>query len=108
MAHTESICSKCAVGCNVTLWQRRGQLVRITSRENDDIDEGWICDRGRFDYTDVNDGTRLRTPTVAGAKTTWAVALAGVGGGLRGDGGEVARSPPRGRAQRDDIPLRDL
>jgi NADH-quinone oxidoreductase subunit G len=76
MTHTESVCSKCAVGCSVTMWQRRGQLVRITSHENDDIDEGWICDRGRFDYTDVNDPSRLRTPTVRGSRATWADALA--------------------------------
>src|SRR6266480_1490546 len=68
MTHTASVCSKRSVGCSVTLWQRRGQLVRITSHENDDIDEGWICDRGRFDYTDVNDPTRLRTLSILGAK----------------------------------------
>src|SRR6266536_5884296 len=53
MTHTATVCSKCSVGCSVTQWQRRGQLVRVTSHENDDIDEGWICDRGRFDYSDV-------------------------------------------------------
>src|SRR3984893_2912233 len=76
------------------MWQRRGQLVRVTSRENDDIDEGWICDRGRFDYTDVNDGTRLRTPTVNGARTTWAAALAGVAVGIGGKGAKLGISLP--------------
>src|SRR5215470_8622429 len=75
MTHTASVCSKCAVGCSVTQWQRRGQLVRITSRENDDIDEGWICDRGRFDYTDVNDPSRLRTPTIRGSRASWTDAI---------------------------------
>jgi NADH-quinone oxidoreductase subunit G len=94
MAHTESVCSKCAVGCNVTMWQRRGHLVRITSRENDDIDEGWICDRGRFDYTDVNDPSRLRTPTVKGARATWAVALARVAAGISGKRAKLGISLP--------------
>ncbi len=94
MTHTPSVCSKCAVGCNVTMWQRRGQLVRITSRENDDIDEGWICDRGRFDYTDVNEPSRLRTPTVRGAKATWAVALAGVAAGIKRKGNKLGISLP--------------
>jgi NADH-quinone oxidoreductase subunit G len=94
MTHTESVCSKCAVGCNVTMWQRRGQLVRITSRENDDIDEGWICDRGRFDYTDVNDATRLRTPTIRGAKTTWAAAMGRVAIGIQGKGKKLGISLP--------------
>jgi NADH-quinone oxidoreductase subunit G len=94
MAHTESVCSKCAVGCNVTMWQRRGQLVRITSRENDDIDEGWICDRGRFDYTDVNDPSRLKTPTLGGARTTWAQALAATAAGIKGKGAKLGLSLP--------------
>ena len=95
MTHTESVCSKCAVGCNVNLWQRRGQLVRVTSRENDDIDDGWICDRGRFDYTDVNDPARLRTPSVAGKKATWAEALAVLAEGIKGKASKLGISLPQ-------------
>jgi predicted molibdopterin-dependent oxidoreductase YjgC len=84
MDHTASVCSRCAVGCNVTLWQRRGQLVRVTSHENDEIDEGWICDRGRFEYTHVNDRGRLRVPRVAGSAATWDEALDALASGLRG------------------------
>ncbi|HSS92372.1 MAG TPA: 2Fe-2S iron-sulfur cluster-binding protein [Candidatus Dormibacteraeota bacterium] len=95
MTHTESICSKCAVGCNVNLWQRRGQLVRVTSRENTLIDDGWICDRGRFDYTDVNDPDRLRTPRIRGAKATWADALTEVANGIKGKGARLGISLPK-------------
>jgi NADH dehydrogenase/NADH:ubiquinone oxidoreductase subunit G len=84
MDHTASVCSRCAVGCSVTLWQRRSQLVRVTSHENDEIDEGWICDRGRFEYTHVNDPARLRVPRVAGADSTWDEALDALVAGLRG------------------------
>src|SRR4029077_7864543 len=95
MTHTPSICSKCAVGCNVTLWQRRGQLVRVTSRENDDIDDGWICDRGRFDYTDVNDPERRRTPGMGGARATWPDALTPVANGIKGKGPKLGISLPK-------------
>src|SRR2546428_2361422 len=95
MTPTASICSKCAVGCNVNLWQRRGQLVRVTARENDDIDEGWICDRGRFDYTDVNDPTRLRTPRIRCASGTWADALTAVANGIKGKGAKLGVSLPK-------------
>ena len=84
MDHTASVCSKCAVGCGVTLWQRRNQLVRVTSHENDEIDEGWICDRGRFDYTEVNDPNRLRVPRVGGRDSTWDSALEALIAGVRG------------------------
>src|SRR5262252_10140024 len=95
MSHTESVCSKCSVGCSVTLWQRRGQLVRVTSHENDDIDEGWICDRGRFDYTDVNDPSRLRAPAISGARSTWTAAISAVAAGIRGKGGKLGVSLPQ-------------
>jgi NADH-quinone oxidoreductase subunit G len=95
MTHSPSVCSKCAVGCNVTLWQRRGQLVRVTSRENDDIDDGWICDRGRFDYTDVNDPARLRVPSVRGARATWTEAFTALADGIKGKGSKLGISLPQ-------------
>jgi NADH-quinone oxidoreductase subunit G len=95
MTHTETICSRCAVGCSVTQWQRRDQLVRITSHENDDIDEGWICDRGRFDYTDVNDPVRVRTPQVAGRRATWTEAIQAVAAGVNGRGARLGISLPQ-------------
>src|SRR3989440_667581 len=84
MTHTETICSRCSVGCNVMLWKRRHQLVRVTSHENDEIDEGWICDRGRFEYTHVNSPDRLKVPRVAGAEATWEAALTALLEGLQG------------------------
>ncbi len=91
MTHTASVCSKCAVGCR----QRRGQLVRVTSHENDEIDEGWICDRGRFDYTDVNDPNRLRTPLVQGERATWNAALPALAAGIKGKGSKLGVSLPQ-------------
>ncbi|HEX6548447.1 MAG TPA: 2Fe-2S iron-sulfur cluster-binding protein [Candidatus Dormibacteraeota bacterium] len=84
MDHTFSVCSQCSVGCNVTLWQRRNELVRVTSHENDEIDDGWICDRGRFEYTHVNSPDRVRTPRVGGRPATWPEAMDALEAGLRG------------------------
>ncbi|MDQ6637598.1 MAG: 2Fe-2S iron-sulfur cluster-binding protein [Candidatus Dormibacteraeota bacterium] len=84
MNHTFSVCSRCSVGCNVTLWERRHQLVRVTSHENDAIDDGWICDRGRFEYTEVNAPERLRQPQVGGQPATWEASLQAVAEGLKG------------------------
>jgi NADH-quinone oxidoreductase subunit G len=108
MQHSASVCSKCAVGCNVTMWQRRGQLVRITSRENDDIDEGWICDRGRFDYTDVNDPARLRVPSIRGARTTWAEALNTLAEGIKGKGSKLGISLPQDLTNEEGFLFRRL
>ena len=108
MTHTETICSKCSVGCSMTQWERRGQLVRITSHENDDIDEGWICDRGRFDYTDVNDASRLRAPTVGGRRSTWADAISSVAAGIKGKGARLGVSLPQDITNEEAFLLRRI
>ena len=95
MRHTASVCSKCSVGCNVNLWERRGELMRVTSRENDEIDDGWICDRGRFDYADVNDERRLSTPLVKGVGTSWERAIRALGDGIKGRGSKLGISLPQ-------------
>jgi len=58
--------------------------VRVTSHENDEIDDGWICDRGRFEYTHVNHPDRLRIPQVKGGRATWDDALEALVDGTRG------------------------
>ena len=95
MNHTASVCSRCAVGCGVTLWERRNQLVRVTSHENAEIDEGWICDRGRFEYTDVNDPERLQVPRVGGSQATWDQALEALLEGAGGKGEKLGISLPQ-------------
>jgi NADH-quinone oxidoreductase subunit G len=69
-----SICTNCSVGCNARLDVRVDKLMRLSSRQNDEIDDGWLCNRGRWGFDSVNDN-RLRTPLVRqGDKlepTTW-------------------------------------
>lgn len=48
LQHTPSVCSGCSVGCNVTIDSRDGALLRVLSRENPAIDDGWLCDQGRY------------------------------------------------------------
>ncbi|MGH7919010.1 MAG: hypothetical protein ACREQM_03575, partial [Candidatus Dormibacteraceae bacterium] len=57
---------------------------RITAHENDAIDDGWICDRGRFEYTDINRKDRLRVPAVKGRPVSWEEAMSAAAEGLRG------------------------
>jgi NADH-quinone oxidoreductase chain G len=108
MRHTASVCSKCSVGCNVNLWERRGELMRVTSRENDEIDDGWICDRGRFDYVDVNDPARLQVPQVGGADTSWARAIGALAEGIRGKGAKLGISLPQDLSNEEAFLFRRL
>jgi predicted molibdopterin-dependent oxidoreductase YjgC len=64
LRHTASICGNCAVGCNVRVDVRVDKVLRQYSRTNDDVDNGWLCDRGRWGLDQVNSPQRLRTPLI--------------------------------------------
>ena len=43
-----TVCGLCPVGCNITATTREGKVKRILSRNHPEVDEGWLCDKGRF------------------------------------------------------------
>ncbi|HEY7420367.1 MAG TPA: molybdopterin-dependent oxidoreductase [Gaiellaceae bacterium] len=57
-----TVCGLCPVGCNVNATVREGKVKRILSRNHPEIDEGWICDKGRFAYTHLRADDRLVEP----------------------------------------------
>jgi NADH-quinone oxidoreductase subunit G len=57
-----TVCGLCPVGCNVNATVREGKVKRILSRNHPEIDEGWICDKGRFAFTHLHAGDRLTEP----------------------------------------------
>jgi NADH-quinone oxidoreductase chain G len=60
----KSVCGFCPDGCNLTLWTDRERIFRATSRRNDRVDEGFICDVGRYGYQFVHHADRLKTPLI--------------------------------------------
>ncbi|MDO8586447.1 MAG: NADH-quinone oxidoreductase subunit NuoG [Armatimonadota bacterium] len=63
MKGAASICPHCGVGCNIRVDARNNrEVVRFLSRENAEVDDGWLCDRGRFDSDFPNSGARLTKP----------------------------------------------
>ncbi len=58
------ICTNCSVGCNARLDVRVDKIMRLSSRQNDEIDDGWLCNRGRWGFDFVNSPQRLRTPLI--------------------------------------------
>ena len=83
---TPSVCMHCSVGCNVRLDTRTHQLRRIVGRENMQVNDQWICDKGRFAHAWVSDENRLNAPLLRkNGKLTpvqWSEALAYVAGRL--------------------------
>ncbi len=64
LKHVPSVCNNCSVGCNARIDVRVDKIMRLMSRNNDVIDYGWLCNRGRWDFDFVNTPERLRTPLI--------------------------------------------
>ena len=47
---SSSVCTLCPSQCNVTLTVRDERVLRVQAREHPEVDDGWLCDRGRFAY----------------------------------------------------------
>jgi NADH-quinone oxidoreductase subunit G len=66
-----SICTQCPVGCNTTLNTRRdakagGDILiqRVMPRQNEEVNEIWLCDKGRFAYHYTQSKKRLTKPLI--------------------------------------------
>jgi NADH-quinone oxidoreductase subunit G len=67
LKNAASVCSQCPVGCNVTFNVRReaktggGYVIkRVLPRQNEQVNEIWMCDKGRFaGYQYTESDTRL-------------------------------------------------
>lgn len=100
MTPVATICTHCPVGCNVTFDVRldreagREVIKRVMPRQNECVNELWICDKGRFGrhFTDHSD--RLTRPMIRqGGKlveVSWGKALNEVISQLKTSDAEVA------------------
>ena len=53
-----SVCVGCALGCNTMPGERYGKLKRIHNRFNNEVNGYFLCDRGRYGGSFVNDEKR--------------------------------------------------
>ncbi len=95
MTAVESTCTACSLGCSNTLWSKRGVMQRMTARPNTDVNDYWLCDRGRFDINFVNDAARLSMPrlkgsTAADGSASWEEAAHDFASAIRDDKGSWA------------------
>jgi NADH-quinone oxidoreductase subunit G len=57
-----TVCGLCPVGCNTSATVREGKVKRILSRNHAEIDQGWLCDKGRFAFTHLRSADRIVDP----------------------------------------------
>jgi NADH-quinone oxidoreductase subunit G len=90
-----SVCTMCPGQCNVTFTVRDDRVLRVLQRDNHDVDDGWLCDRGRFAYQAIHVDERVTSPLVRDAAgelvpVSWSRALDTAAAGLRAAHGSVA------------------
>ena len=68
LKETKSVCTSCATGCNTVIGSREDVVHRQTPRENNDVNETWMCDYGRLNFHYLHSPERITGPTVRGLK----------------------------------------
>jgi NADH-quinone oxidoreductase subunit G len=64
MSSTNSVCQGCARGCNMDIWVRNNEILRLTPRKNETVNSYWMCDYGRLNtFKSVNEN-RIDSPYV--------------------------------------------
>ncbi|MBA3409112.1 MAG: NADH-quinone oxidoreductase subunit NuoG [Solirubrobacterales bacterium] len=81
-----TICTYCPSQCNVELTVRDDRVLRVLARDHDEVDDGWLCDKGRFAYQSTHTDERITQPFVREGDrlmpATWEKALDTAAGAL--------------------------
>ncbi|HEY2768471.1 MAG TPA: NADH-quinone oxidoreductase subunit NuoG [Solirubrobacteraceae bacterium] len=89
-----SICTLCPAQCNVSFTVRDERVVRVLARQHPDVDDGWLCDKGRFAYQAIHVEERITEPLVRDGgelrPASWERALQEAAAGLRRAGPRTA------------------
>ena len=59
-----SVCTMCPSQCNVQFTVRDERVLRVLGRDHPEVDDGWLCDKGRFAYQAVHVDERITQPMV--------------------------------------------
>jgi NADH-quinone oxidoreductase subunit G len=61
------VCTLCSSQCNITFTVRDDRVMRVLARDyegNPGVDDGWLCDKGRFGYQAMHVDERITRPLV--------------------------------------------
>ena len=107
-----TVCTLCPAQCNVTLTVRDERVLRVLARENPEVDDGWLCDRGRFAYPQLGGAERIKQPLVRDGgelrPVSWERALAEAAAGLKRARGAVGAIAGGGSTNEEGLALARL
>uniref|UniRef100_A0AAU2VPT2 NADH-quinone oxidoreductase n=1 Tax=Streptomyces sp. NBC_00008 TaxID=2903610 RepID=A0AAU2VPT2_9ACTN len=87
LVSSPSVCEHCAGGCATRTDHRRGKVMRRLASNDPEVNEEWLCDKGRFGFRYAQQRDRLTTPLVRGESgelepASWPEALEAAATGL--------------------------
>ncbi|WP_240135422.1 NADH-quinone oxidoreductase subunit G [Streptomyces sp. MUM 178J] len=95
LVSSPSVCEHCAGGCATRTDHRRGKVMRRLAADDPEVNEEWLCDKGRFAFRYAQQRDRLTGPLVRNRDTGelepagWPEALAAAAEGLAAAGGRA-------------------
>ncbi len=103
-----SVCTLCPAQCNVTVTVRDERALRVLARQNDEVDDGWLCDKGRFAYQSFHVDERITEPWCATAASCapspGSAPCEAAASGLKRAGAHSGRDRRRAQHQRGGLP----
>ncbi|MEU6825174.1 NADH-quinone oxidoreductase subunit G [Streptomyces atriruber] len=69
LVSSPSVCEHCSGGCASRTDHRRGKVMRRLAADDPEVNEEWMCDKGRFGFRYAQRPDRLTTPLVRNAST---------------------------------------
>jgi NADH-quinone oxidoreductase subunit G len=60
----ETSCTACAVGCRASVESSGNRIVRLLGVDSPPVNQGWLCDKGRYGYEWVHSDARLDAPMI--------------------------------------------
>jgi len=64
LTYGDSVCPHCSAGCNMRVDVRRGEVVRHLARDEYEVNDAWLCDKGRYAYRFPDAPERITTPLI--------------------------------------------
>ncbi|MEX2985277.1 NADH-quinone oxidoreductase subunit G [Streptomyces sp. C36] len=98
LVSSPTVCEHCAGGCATRTDHRRGKVMRRLAAEDPEVNEEWLCDKGRFAFRYAQRPERFGTPLVRGASgalepASWPEALEAAAQGLAAARGRAGVLP---------------
>ncbi|MGD1051836.1 MAG: NADH-quinone oxidoreductase subunit NuoG [Solirubrobacteraceae bacterium] len=107
-----TLCTLCPAQCNVTLTVRDDRVLRVLARQHHDVDDGWLCDKGRFAYQATHADERITAPMIRDGgelrEVGWERALSEAAAGLRRAGARTAALAGGGATNEEGLLLARL